>query len=171
VWLHFMSDRAGRQAPGPQVPVAKDESVGVAVSVGETHDVLDRGRHERTVWLAGEATSVKQAREVVAAALVDEGWPDRTVEAARVVTSELVTNAVIHAETAFLLTVRVNGGAYIGVTDRDPEGIPALADPADPRPGGMGLHLVEALASEWGVERDVGGKVVWARLVPEVDAA
>jgi anti-sigma regulatory factor (Ser/Thr protein kinase) len=107
---------------------------------------------------------VKRAREVVASVLDEEGWSAPTVDAARVITSELVTNAVLHAGTALVLTVRMDGDAWIGVSDSDPEGIPALADRGDPRPGGMGLHLVEAMAVEWGVDPAPGGKVVWARL-------
>lgn len=118
----------------------------------------------RRVELANESSSVKVARDEVAAALQMMGWPAHAVDRARVVASELATNAVLHAGTSFELTVRVADDAWIEVSDGAPADLPRRADPSDERPGGMGLYLVDAMAAEWGVERDPDRKVVWARL-------
>jgi anti-sigma regulatory factor (Ser/Thr protein kinase) len=109
---------------------------------------------------------VKAARDQVADALTLMGWPEHIIDQARVVTSELVTNAVLHAGTGFELTIRVDDACFIEVSDGAPASLPQLADPGEVRPGGMGLYLVDALATEWGVERDPARKVVWARLSP-----
>jgi anti-sigma regulatory factor (Ser/Thr protein kinase) len=109
---------------------------------------------------------VKVARDEVADALHLMGWPEHSIDQARVVTSELVTNAVLHARTGVELTIRVDDGCFIEVSDGAPADLPQLAEPGELRPGGMGLYLVEALAAEWGVERDPTRKVVWARLQP-----
>jgi anti-sigma regulatory factor (Ser/Thr protein kinase) len=128
------------------------------------------------VHLPNDPRSVKTARDEVAAALTVMGWPVHSIDRARVVASELVTNAVLHAGTGFELTVRapewragdeVHDSAWIEVSDGAPASLPQRADPADQKPGGMGLYLVDAMAAEWGVERDPGRKVVWARLSAE----
>jgi len=82
-----------------------------------------------------------------------------------VVASELVTNAVLHAGTAFVMTVRVEEGAVIEVSDGAPSLLPRRQARDDTRPGGLGLYLVDAMSAEWGVERDPDRKVVWARLL------
>jgi anti-sigma regulatory factor (Ser/Thr protein kinase) len=146
--------------------VRATESVGAIVSVGEGHhDVRESGRrHVRRVCLPGESGSVKVARDEVADALHLMGWPETSVDRARVVASELVTNAVLHAGGDGELTVRVDHVCFIEVSDEAPAVLPQLAEPGELRPGGMGLYLVDALTSEWGVERDPTRKVVWARL-------
>jgi anti-sigma regulatory factor (Ser/Thr protein kinase) len=141
-------------------------ALGAIVSVGEGfHDVRDSGRrHVRRVSLPNDSSSVKTARDVVADVLTTMGWPEHTIDRARVVASELVTNAVMHAGTAFELTIRVDDACWIEVTDGAPAELPQRVDHGGSRPGGMGLYLVDALAAEWGVERDPTCKVVWARL-------
>jgi anti-sigma regulatory factor (Ser/Thr protein kinase) len=136
------------------------------VNVGEgdpeCHDHVRR--HVRSVRLPSESCSVKVARDEVATALRRMAWPEERIDQAKVVVSELVTNAVLHARTAFVLTVRVAEGAVIEVSDEAPTRLPRRIERDDNRPGGMGLHLVDAMSAEWGVERDPERKVVWARL-------
>jgi anti-sigma regulatory factor (Ser/Thr protein kinase) len=137
-------------------------------------------RYVRRLRLANDVRSVKVARDAVAGALAQVGWSEEAIEQARVVVSELATNALEHARTGFELTVRVEdtgpsglGSGEIGrrgqigwieIIDGSPERLPQQLDPADETPGGMGLHLVEALADDWGVERETARKVVWARV-------
>ncbi|HET9772244.1 MAG TPA: MEDS domain-containing protein [Acidimicrobiia bacterium] len=103
------------------------------------------------------------ARRFVVDTLTAWGHAD-LVDDAAVITTELATNAVIHARTDFTVTIsRLPGGA-IRVAVRD-------ASPAPPRPrharplsnSGRGLSLVEALATGWGAELQTDGKVVWAQ--------
>lgn len=147
---------------------------GVVVSVGEGfHEVQEQGRrHVRRILLPAESRSVKVARDEVASALTHSGWPDHAIDRARVVASELATNALLHAGGgSFELTVRVEGPLWIEVADQAPGDLPRRAAPDDARPGGMGLYLVDAMAEEWGVERGPDRKVVWARLRPDEPAA
>jgi anti-sigma regulatory factor (Ser/Thr protein kinase) len=137
------------------------------VSIGEGYDEMQEStRRVRRLRLPATAPSVKVARDEVAAALRAEGWPVPAVDRARVVTSELATNAVLHTGAAFELALHLDGVARIEVTDAEPDRLPRHADKADDRPGGMGLYLVDALATAWGVERRDHGKVVWAALEP-----
>jgi PAS domain S-box-containing protein len=91
-----------------------------------------------------------------------------------VLTSELVTNAVVHAGTsADVLCLRSDEGARIEVADRYPEReIPLQGSPTSmgspDREGGRGLQLCAALATCWGVEYSPAHKNVWFQLdLPE----
>jgi anti-sigma regulatory factor (Ser/Thr protein kinase) len=72
----------------------------------------------------------------------------------RLLVSELVTNAVRHAEGAAVrLIVSIAGGTLrVEVHDRG-RGFEVKAPPTDPlRASGWGLVLVEELADRWGVD-------------------
>jgi anti-sigma regulatory factor (Ser/Thr protein kinase) len=92
-------------------------------------------------------------------------------EAAELVVSELVTNAVVHARSESELEIsRHADGVLISVADGDshhplryPQDLDAL--------GGRGLDIVAVLASDWGVTDRPEGKVVWAVLDSTTDAS
>jgi anti-sigma regulatory factor (Ser/Thr protein kinase) len=95
-------------------------------------------------------------------------WPG-LVDDAVLLTSELVTNAVVHAGTPVQVTCRLVEGA-VEVVVRDghpgrlvPEAPEREALPSE-RTGGRGLLLPAALASAWGVAYGRASKVVWFRL-------
>lgn len=79
--------------------------------------------------------------------------------------SELATNAVQHARTAFEMSVAVDAiTSQVRVNVRDPsDGIPTRPGLDSDAPNGRGLHIVATLADAWGVEmrRDSPGKTVW----------
>ncbi|MGW5674856.1 SpoIIE family protein phosphatase [Streptomyces sp. NPDC003860] len=116
--------------------------------------------------------SVATARAFVRDTLQGWGHSD-IVDDAVVLTSELVTNAVIHAGTAAdVLCLRTDDSVRIEVADRYPEreipiqGSHVLA-PLDSE-NGRGLLLCSALASRWGVEYAPTSKQVWFQLdLPE----
>ncbi|NUT26817.1 MAG: GAF domain-containing protein, partial [Streptomyces sp.] len=117
--------------------------------------------------------SVASARSFVRDTLQGWGFAD-IVDDAVVLTSELVTNAVVHAGTsADVLCLRSDEGARIEVADRYPEReIPLQGSPANmgspDREGGRGLQLCAALAGRWGVEYTPTHKQVWFQLdLPE----
>lgn len=117
--------------------------------------------------------SVASARSFVRDTLQGWGFAD-IVDDAVVLTSELVTNAVVHAgTTADLLCLRADDGVRIEVADRYPEReVPlqgSLATMGSPdREGGRGLQLCAALAARWGVEYTPTHKQVWFQLdLPE----
>ncbi|MGC0206591.1 SpoIIE family protein phosphatase [Streptomyces levis] len=113
--------------------------------------------------------SVASARSFVRDTLQGWGFAD-IVDDAVVLTSELVTNAVVHAGTsADVLCLRSDEGVRIEVADRYPEReIPlqgAAINMGNPdREGGRGLQLCAALAGRWGVEYTPTHKTVWFRL-------
>ena len=87
-------------------------------------------------------------------------------EAATLLVSELVTNAVRHARGTDVVTVDLHAGQSwlrIEVLDTDrhwPK--PRVPDGFDE--SGFGFILVEALANNWGVRETDAGKAVWAEL-------
>ncbi len=84
---------------------------------------------------------------------------------ARLVLSELVTNAVLHAKSPFSVSVRPeSSGVRVAVHDQSPAQPRAAV--RDRMGSASGLELVSALASSWGIERVGRGKVVWATLKP-----
>ncbi len=115
------------------------------------------------LWHPPTVAAVATARRMVVGFL-SPGIPEPTVRVAALLTSELVTNAVIHATTPFRLDVEVEG-AVIGVAVSDcAAGLAAPAYPRGAEEHGRGLQLVEALAARWGSETLVGGKRVWFEL-------
>ncbi|WP_241845660.1 SpoIIE family protein phosphatase [Streptomyces silvensis] len=113
--------------------------------------------------------SVATARSFVRDTLQGWGFTD-VVDDAVVLTSELVTNAVVHAGTAAdVLCLRTEDAVRIEVSDRYPEReIPLQSSPATmgspDREGGRGLQLCAALATRWGVDYTPTHKQVWFQL-------
>ncbi|MEU8488701.1 SpoIIE family protein phosphatase [Streptomyces sp. NPDC048641] len=113
--------------------------------------------------------SVATARAFVRDTLQGWGFPD-IIDDAVVLTSELVTNAVVHAGTsAEVLCLRTDDGVRIEVADRYPEReIPlqqsAINMGSPDREGGRGLQLCAALATRWGVDYTPTHKLVWFQL-------
>jgi serine phosphatase RsbU (regulator of sigma subunit)/anti-sigma regulatory factor (Ser/Thr protein kinase) len=129
--------------------------------------------HEARVTAAAfepEPAAVAAARRFVQETL--NSWQlsghDELVADAVLLTSELVTNALVHAGTSIQLTCRLDEAAVeVSVLDRHPARMipdpPSGSAEAD-RPGGRGLLLPGALSSSWGVTYAPTAKVVWFRL-------
>ena len=112
--------------------------------------------------LPAQAASAGRARDFVSAQLGRRGLSDE-VDAIRLVTSELVTNAIRHARTAFTVTVH---GDRSGVRLMVRDGNPLMGPPASEllmSLGGRGLRIAEAFSDAWGVDPTPHGKTVWAR--------
>ncbi|GAA2026533.1 ATP-binding protein [Pseudokineococcus marinus] len=103
------------------------------------------------------------ARALVARLLAPVA-PATVVETAVLLTSELTTNAVLHARGEVVVRVEVVGSLVrVEVTDRSTRS-PSLQVPRLDASGGRGLVLVEALSSRWGSRLVGGGKAVWFEL-------
>jgi anti-sigma regulatory factor (Ser/Thr protein kinase) len=120
-----------------------------------------------TTWrFADDASAPGAARRVLTDALRQAGREGKLLDAAQIVVTELAANAVTHARSSFLVSLRGEGEAVrVAVRDRS-HLMPAMrVDPA-PMPSGRGLRLVAALSRRWGVDVMADGKVVWAELGP-----
>jgi anti-sigma regulatory factor (Ser/Thr protein kinase) len=118
---------------------------------------------QEAVEFPPEPSSLAVAREYVRRAL--DGLPSSVVEDAVLLTSEIGGNAIVHARTAWTLKVTVGGEIVrIDVTDTG-GGSPAIADP-QPAIGGLGLRLVDQVATRWGTLKEDDDTVVWFELEP-----
>jgi anti-sigma regulatory factor (Ser/Thr protein kinase) len=105
------------------------------------------------------------ARQFVTGLLGRRPYGDRVAaDDARLVVSELATNAVIHAGTPFSVAVRCDGSAVrLSVHDRSSLQ-PVMRDGNPLAASGRGLRLVAMISQSWGVEYRPDGKTVWAEL-------
>lgn len=126
----------------------------------------------RSTTLPPTLASVRAGRHFVRDVLLDWQLP-QLVDDAQLCTSELVTNAVRHAGTEVVVTVRLDTCVTVAVDDRNPDlSHPVIARAAHPwASGGRGLAIVEAVSSQWGVAPAAAGKCVWFSLaVPDEGA-
>jgi anti-sigma regulatory factor (Ser/Thr protein kinase) len=117
-----------------------------------------------SVELPANPSSPASARAFISTALRKCEVAPETVDIARLLTSELVTNAVVHARTPMVVSVRVTDRRVrIEVEDRDVSAAqPRGSYVTDDR--GRGLTIVSRLARDWGVERHADRKTVWFEL-------
>jgi anti-sigma regulatory factor (Ser/Thr protein kinase) len=106
---------------------------------------------------------VRLARHFVSATLA--AWDlDDLDEVACLLTGELASNAVLHAGTAFQVTVDLNPPELlVEVLDFAPS-LPVPGESRNDFRSGRGLVMVEALASRWGVRVLDEVKTVWFSL-------
>ena len=112
-----------------------------------------------------EPWSARDARRAVQDCLRET--PTATMQNAGLLTSELVTNVVTHARSAGELVAyydRLRQRVRIEVHDNSPL-LPQMQHRSTAeRAGGLGLRLVDALASSWGTTATATGKTVWFEL-------
>ncbi|MEU6934270.1 ATP-binding protein [Streptomyces sp. NPDC046385] len=111
-----------------------------------------------------DLTAVPEVRHALRAMLATWGAPGAG-DVAELLTSELVTNALIHTDNGAVVTATV-APEQLRVEVRDfVSGLHRSRTPrAEDGTHGRGLVLVQALADSWGVENHGVGKVVWFEL-------
>jgi anti-sigma regulatory factor (Ser/Thr protein kinase) len=120
------------------------------------------------ISLTRDPDSAAEARQALGE--VSDHLTPRRLEDARLLVSELVTNAIRHAglgddDVIKLVVVAGDRALRIEVCDPGPGFELREPDPGpDPaRPSGWGLYLVRELSDRWGVERDQQTRV-WFEL-------
>jgi anti-sigma regulatory factor (Ser/Thr protein kinase) len=118
------------------------------------------------VDLARDPDSAAEARRALGE--VSDHLTPRRLEDARLLVSELVTNAIRHAELADDAVIRlvvVTGDRALRIEVCDPgRGFDVSEPEPDPgHPSGWGLYLVRELSDRWGVERNAETRV-WFEL-------
>ncbi|WP_236245910.1 SpoIIE family protein phosphatase [Streptomyces sp. CC210A] len=114
--------------------------------------------------LDAEPRSVRQARELVRAQLAE--WRlDPLADTLQLLVSELVTNALRHSGSRRPVDVRLvrTESLMCEVADGG-RTLPALRDAGPDDEAGRGLHVLNALAQEWGTGRAGDGTAVWFEL-------
>jgi PAS domain S-box-containing protein len=143
-----------------RLPHGPDDDVAVLVAR------VDRSAAATGLRFAWESRDIdiSEARRAVAEHLRSLGAPESVVDDAALVTSELLTNATLHAVPPVeLRAIGDENEIRIEVHDN------ASYEPRKQRPGsedehGRGLQIVAALADRWGTRPTDSGKTVWCVL-------
>ncbi|WP_367648428.1 SpoIIE family protein phosphatase [Streptomyces sp. CNQ-509] len=179
---------AGTRAQGPPDGSTDDGIEGPAESPAEgaAADAAPgpQGVTDVALALAAGMPAAAAARRFVRELLAGRAGPE--VDDAELLTSELVTNAVVHAGTDVRVRCRLvtedataaglaRDGAAGGGPAAEPTLLVEVTDghaarvmplPAPEESYGYGLQLVAALADAWGVEHRRSEKTVWFRMGP-----
>ncbi|HEX7354345.1 MAG TPA: ATP-binding protein [Mycobacteriales bacterium] len=116
---------------------------------------------DETTTVPGDARAVRHARRFTRRVCGQAGIGGDLCDSAVLLTSEVVTNAVIHGRSEARLRVIVDAG-HVRVEVGDDNSRHPVVQPADDDAlDGRGLHLLAVLASAWGVRDDAIGKTVW----------
>jgi anti-sigma regulatory factor (Ser/Thr protein kinase) len=126
-------------------------------------------RPQAELRLPPEVATPAFARAAVAA--MASGLPEEVVSDIELLTTELVTNAVKHANVSpsdqIVVRLVLRDGVRVEVIDAGPPFDPRPIRPESGSKSGWGLFLVDNVARSWGVEPEEGlGKKVWFEVGP-----
>ena len=114
--------------------------------------------------LRPDPSSAGAARRFISDVLLSRGL-EPVAESAALLTSELVTNAVLYARSEVIVEVVISPSCVrIEVHDASAEPPVARLGRPDESVPGYGLEMVGALADSWGVDTAEEGKCVWFEL-------
>ena len=117
-----------------------------------------------SLTIPGRPEHVREARAFVAKAL---GELHPSIDTAVLLTSELVTNSVMHSSSRCaggsisVLITETSGGLRIEVADEGSELSSPVVRGDVYASDGHGLFLVQTMADQWGYLRDDSGTTVW----------
>ena len=118
-------------------------------------------RESQHLHLTPLPTAPREARRFArsTATVLDAGRLDDLL----ILTSELVTNAVLHPRTALELGVTITDDAVLVCVGDGADGKPTSQGHSNGRESGRGIMLVRELADDWGVLPHAAreGKAVW----------
>jgi anti-sigma regulatory factor (Ser/Thr protein kinase) len=117
-----------------------------------------------SLTIPGRPERVSEARSFVRKVI---GPENPAADVAVLLTSEIVTNAVLHSNsrctggTVTVLITEIGGGLSIEVADNGSAGSTPVVKGDIYASDGHGLYLVQTLADQWGYVRDAAGTTVW----------
>jgi|SRR5215212_3665562 len=120
-----------------------------------------------TLWshqttLEASPISAFQARDFVTHHLVDHRLL-YLVDPVRLVASELATNALVHAQTAFSVTLEASDQTVLLTVRDNSRTLPTPRAAQAMDLSGRGLEIVGIVSREWGIkEEGPASKAVWA---------
>jgi anti-sigma regulatory factor (Ser/Thr protein kinase) len=149
-------------------------SLATAAVAGSTDDDVAVLAVERAVELSrsatmlvpAESTGPSRVRQWMTARLREWSVPDPVIGAAILCTSELTTNALLHAGTPAQVHIDLSTQRLlVSVADTGTRGsvTPTKADTMSSR--GRGLGLIEELSDAWGTDPSVRGATVWFEIM------
>ena len=174
----------GRQAQGPGSLEALADRIAAAAAASHDRDddiallllrwdgpAEARPRQLRRRIPQADLRQISEVRGELRDAVRRWGIGD-LADTVELLTSELVTNALVHTDRDALLTARLyqeggsEGPARLRVEVDDESDLwPRRRTPGEQASSGRGLMLVEALADAWGVDPRGTGKRMWFELI------
>ena len=121
-----------------------------------------------SLTIPGRPEQVSLARAFVARTL-GTNQTGADADAATLLTSEIVTNAIQHTKsgidggTVTIVVIGVSRGVLVEIIDDGSAGTPVVKGDLYAAEG-HGLFLVQHLAAQWGYLRDAAGTTVWFHL-------
>lgn len=152
-------------------------AVATAAVGGTTEDdvAIIAVEHVRTpsrsarMQVPAEPTAPSRVRRWMSRQLTQWQVPEQVVSAAVLCTSELTTNALLHAGTAARVEIDLSTERLlVSVADSGTRGTVTRAQTDTLSSRGRGLGLIEHLSDAWGTDPTVRGSTVWFEmLIPE----
>jgi len=129
-------------------------------------EAVEQAVAEARSRLAPEVFSARSARSFVEETL--QGWDcSHPLEVVKLLVSELVTNAVVHAGSEAEVVVQLTPTVVrVEVLDRSSE-MPVVREAAPEDLSGRGLSLVQTYSGAWGIRPLPHGKAVWFEVARE----
>ncbi|WP_319458548.1 SpoIIE family protein phosphatase [Micromonospora sp. RTP1Z1] len=113
-----------------------------------------------------EPTAPSRVRHWLTAQLTEWRVPEAVVGAAVLCTSELTTNALLHAGTAARVDIDLSAERLlVSVADSGTRGTVSRAQTDMLSSRGRGLGLIEELSDAWGTDPTVRGSTVWFEIL------
>ncbi|MFJ3226150.1 SpoIIE family protein phosphatase [Streptomyces sp. NPDC086783] len=166
---------SSHHSPGPLIDRREDDiavlllcRIGEGCGCGSTTDVIAPPVRRTMVTVAqAEPERVAGARQQLRELLHDWACDDQ-VDSAVLMTSEMVTNVLVHTDADALLVAQLSGDTgerrlRVEVTDGSDD-LPHKRRPGELASSGRGLVLMELLADAWGVDPRGQGKSIWFEL-------
>ncbi len=114
---------------------------------------------------------IAAARGFVRLQCLKAGFADDLCHTAMLLTSEAVTNALLHAGPRASVAITAGpSGVLVEIADDAPGSVPVRPRDQHPdlrAPGGRGLFILSELATDWGSYEQGRGKVVWFHLAAD----
>lgn len=141
------------------LPDGPDDDVAILIARARaTVDAASMSMHRDT----GRA-SIADARHFVTESLGRWHVPRSVVQDVELITSELVTNAMVHGGAPVDVRLQLTGSRVVlEVQDDATSDLPRTRNPHEEDEHGRGLHIVDALSDEWGTRTTPRGKCVWS---------
>lgn len=143
------------------VPGATEDDVAV---LAVEHAV--RPSRSAGMWVPAEPTAPSRVRHWLTAQLTEWQVPEGVIGAAVLCTSELTTNALLHAGTAARVEIDLSPERLlVSVADTGTRGQVTRARTDTLSSRGRGLGLIEELSDAWGTDPTVRGSTVWFEIL------
>ncbi|MCW2724884.1 MAG: histidine kinase [Frankiales bacterium] len=154
----IMDEHAPERFVRALLPTGPDDDVAVLVA-----QVDEQAQHARTAskQISVEERSVQSSRRFAGETLRAWSMPDALVDDVVLLTSELVTNALLHGQAPVEMRLREGVDHVVLEVEDHATYLPRRMRPSGDDEHGRGLQLVTLLADRWGTRPTSHGKTVW----------